>query len=148
MRKNKIFQYLCLLYFGGSSYVTMEVFWRQYSHWSMFILGALCFVILGLINEVIPWRISIEVQALIGSGIITALEFITGCIVNLYLGLDIWNYSDMPLNLLGQICLPYSLIWIFISGIAIILDDCFKYIIFDEEKPYYYSIIFRKYFYL
>jgi uncharacterized membrane protein len=126
----------------------MEVFWRQYSHWSMFILGALCFVILGLINEVIPWRISIEVQALIGSGIITALEFITGCIVNLYLGLDIWNYSDMPLNLLGQICLPYSLIWIFISGIAIILDDCFKYIIFDEEKPYYYSIIFRKYFYL
>ena len=73
----------------------------------------------------------------IGSTIITVLEFITGCIVNLWLGWNVWDYSNLPLNLLGQICLPFSILWYFISAIGIIIDDYIRYICFDEERPRY-----------
>jgi uncharacterized membrane protein len=77
-------------------------------------------------------------QMFIGACIITILEFITGCIVNLYFKWNVWDYSHLPLNLLGQICLPFSIIWFFLSGIAILLDDYIRYELFDEEKPHYY----------
>ena len=54
------------------------------------------------------------------------------------LGLNIWDYSNMPLNLWGQICLPFSCLWFFLSAVAIILDDELRYNIFGEEKPHYY----------
>ena len=73
----------------------------------------------------------------IGSTIITVLEFITGCIVNLWLGWNVWDYSNLPLNLLGQICLPFSTLWYFISAIGIVIDDYIRYIYFDEEYPRY-----------
>ena len=51
----------------------------------MFLLGGLCFVLIGLLNEVIPWEMPLPLQGVIGSAIVTALEFATGCIVNLWL---------------------------------------------------------------
>lgn len=90
----------------------------------MFILGGLCFVLLGLINEIIPWNMPLLLQGIMGSAIIvTPLEFITGYIVNIQLGWNIWDYSSMPFNFMGQICLSFSILWIFISILAIILDD-------------------------
>ena len=140
-RLRTIFQWIMkkfiLFNIGGVIYYTLEVLWRGYSHWSMGILGAMCFVFLGLINEILPWKTPIELQALIGSVIITVLEFITGCIVNLWLGWNVWDYSDMPFNLLGQICLPFSLLWIVISILGIVVDDYIRYIWFNEEKPHY-----------
>ena len=76
-------------------------------------------------------------QGLIGSGIITVLEFLTGVLVNIVLHLNVWDYSNMPLNVLGQICLPFSLLWVIIAIGAIILDDYIRYCFFDEEKPRY-----------
>ena len=35
--------------------------------------------------------------------------------------LSIWNYSNMPLNIDGQICLPFTLIWCVISVIVVVL---------------------------
>ena len=66
-----------------------------------------------------------------------SLEFLTGCIVNLALGWHVWDYSGMPGNVLGQICLPYSLLWILVAVAAIILDDWLRNLIFDEERPHY-----------
>ena len=57
--------------------------------------------------------------------------------------MDVWDYSNMPFNILGQICLPFTILWFFISILAIVLDDWIRYIMFDEEKPHYISI-FRK----
>ena len=73
----------------------------------------------------------------IGSIIITILEFITGCIVNLWLGWNIWDYSNLPYNLLGQISLFSSIGWIGLSLVGIVLDDYIRYIYFDEERPRY-----------
>ena len=132
-----ISEYITLGWIGGSTYVTLEILWRNKSHWSMFILGMICFILLGLINEILPWKTPIELQAVIGSCIITICEFITGCIVNLQLHWDVWDYSDIPFNILGQICLPFSLIWIVISTIAIVLDDWTKYLLYGGQRPYY-----------
>lgn len=130
-------KHVILFTIGGSIYYGIECIYRGYSHWTMAILGGICFVLIGGINEYISWDTPLWKQGLIGSAIITSLEFITGCIVNLWLGWNVWDYSDTPFNILGQICIPFSIIWFFISLLAIIVDDYIRYWIFGEEKPKY-----------
>lgn len=129
-------KYVYLAYFGGSLYVTFEVFWRGRSHWTMFVLAAVLFLIIGGLNEVwTGWRLI--PQAVTGAGIATVAELVTGCIVNIWLGLNIWDYSDMPGNLLGQICPQFTLLWIALSALAIVLDDIIRWQFFGEDKPHY-----------
>ena len=71
-------KYLFLFDVGGLLYVLIELIWRGHSHWTMFILGGLCFIYLGLINEVLPWEMPLWKQILIGAAGITVLEFLTG----------------------------------------------------------------------
>ena len=130
-------KYLLLFGIGGIIYIILELLWRGWSHWTMFILGGACFVCLGLINEVIPWNMPLWKQVLIGAFIITALEFLTGCIVNLWLGWGIWDYSKLPGNILGQICPEFFMLWLAIALAGIILDDWLRYWLFDEELPHY-----------
>lgn len=141
----KIFlKYIFLFLFGGFVYVGIEILFRGYSHFSMILLGGLCFVICGLENEIFSWETPIELQMIISSIIITILELLTGLIVNVYMGLKVWDYSNMPLNFMGQICLIFSIAWLFLSLIAIVIDDYLRYFVFGEEKPRYYSWIVEK----
>ncbi len=132
-----IIKYLILGIIGGFTYVLIELLYRGHSHWSMFAVSAVSFILIGLINEFISWDMELWKQMLIGSGIVTILEFISGYILNIKLGWHIWNYSNVPFNILGQICLPFSIVWFFISLIAIVADDYLRYWLFDEEKPHY-----------
>ena len=137
MSKLKAFmKYLFLGLIGGTIYVFLELVWRSYSHWTMFLLGGICFICLGLINEILSWDTPLWKQMIIGGAIITILEFITGCIVNLWLGWNVWNYMWRP-NLLGQISLYSSIGWIALSAVGIILDDYIRYWFFEEDKPRY-----------
>ncbi len=122
---------------GGAIYIMMELLWRGYSHWTMFIVGGMCFVLVGLLNELLTFEMSLVYQMAIGACIITQVEFISGCIINLWLGWNVWDYSDMPFNVYGQICLPYMVLWFLLSGAAIILDDYLRYWWFGEERPKY-----------
>lgn len=124
-----LIQELCLFVFGGLFYYFIEILWRGHSHYSMMILGGLCYVIIGLINEVFPYDLEFEVQVIIGDIIVTILEFIAGLILNVWLGLGIWDYSNVPFNIMGQICIPYMFLWLFLVAFAIILDDWTKYAI-------------------
>lgn len=128
---------LVLFSVGGTIYIMIEMLWRGYSHWSMFIVGGLCFVLIGLINEYYSYDIPLIWQMMIGACIVTAVEFVSGCIINLWLGLNVWDYSDMPFNIWGQVCLPYMVLWSLLSGVAIILDDYLRYWWFGEEYPHY-----------
>lgn len=120
---------------GGLIYYFIEILWRGYSHWTMFLLGGLCFILVGMINEF--FKLPLTKQMLISTVIITVAEFVCGCIVNLWLGWGIWDYSELPMNILGQICLPYSILWFFLSVIAVLLDDYLRHWLFGEEKPKY-----------
>lgn len=131
-----LLKYLFLGCIGGSIYCILELMWRSWTHWTMFLLGGICFICLGLINEILTWDTPLLIQMLIGGCIITTLEFVTGCIVNLWLGWDVWNYTWEP-NLLGQISLYSSIGWVALSLVGIILDDYIRFWFFDEDKPQY-----------
>lgn len=130
-------KYFILGSIGGAVYVLLEMLWRGYSHWTMFLLGAVCFVLLGAVNEFFEWDTPLILQMFCGCAIITALEFVTGCIVNLWLGWDVWDYSRYKFNVLGQISLRSSAGWYFLSLVGIVLDDYIRYWFFGEEKPRY-----------
>lgn len=139
---NKIKKILILFLTGGSIYYLIEYFYKMFishgiTHWSMFLLGGICFILIGGINEYIPWDMCIIKQGLIGTLIILTLEFIFGYILNIILQLNIWDYSNLPFNILGQICLPFAVIWFGLSLIAIFLDDFLRWKLFNEEKPHY-----------
>ena len=138
MKLKQYHKEIALGFIGGFIYIGIELLWRGYSHWTMFVLGGLCFILIGCINEIIPWNMPLWKQVAIGTAIITSLEFVTGFIFNLWLGWNVWDYSDVPFNILGQICLPYMLLWIPISLAGIILDDYLRYWMFKGEKPLYY----------
>ena len=132
-----ILKAIILMAVGGMLYALFEIGFRGYTHWTMIIVGGICFYLIGLINEVIPWEMEIWKQCVIGSLVVTAVEFVYGCIINLWLGWGVWDYSDMPFNILGQVCLPFSALWVLLSALAIILDDYLRYWLYHEEKPHY-----------
>nr|WP_297175102.1 hypothetical protein [uncultured Agathobaculum sp.] len=76
-------------------------------------------------------------QTIAGTLIVTAAEFVTGCIVNLRLGWGAWDYVNMPGNIMGQICPQFTILWVVIVVVAIMLDDVFRWRFFSEEKPHY-----------
>ena len=130
-------KYIVLFITFSALYVWIEILFRNRSDRSMAILGGVLGVAIGMCNNIIPWSRTLVQQALIGGFlIVTPMEYIVGkYIVNQ--DLSIWNYSNMPLNIDGQICLLFTFIWCIISLLVIILDDYLRYFIFGEEKPHY-----------
>ncbi len=131
-----------LFMIGGGLYTVIEVVWRALrgsppTHWSMFIVGGLAFVLIGGINELLTYDMPLVFQCGLGAVVVTDLEFAAGCILNLWLKLDVWDYSTMPGNVLGQICPQFMVAWFLLAGVAILLDDYIRYWFFGEEKPHY-----------
>lgn len=138
----KLFKFLILLSSGGLTYVLIELLFRERSHWSMFLVGGICFVLIGGLNNWFPWNWSILRQMGISAVIVTVVEFVSGILLNLVLKWDVWDYSNMPGNILGQICPQFTLLWFFLSAFGIFLDDLIRWLLFGEEKPHYH--LFRK----
>lgn len=97
-----------LFYLGGSVYMTLEFAWRGFSHFSMFLAGGCCFLLIGRLGK-LPRPIPLPVRAVLGAGIITAVELLAGLIFNR--SYTVWDYRKLPLNFQGQICLPFTLLW-------------------------------------
>lgn len=99
---------------GAAGYSTLEILFRGYSHWTMAITGGICFLLLYAINkrnEKAPfWLVGLK-----GALTITLVEFIVGCIVNLWLGWNVWDYTAYPLNVLGQVCISFTALWFVLS---------------------------------
>ena len=100
-----------LFVLGGAGYVTLELLWRGWSHISMFLAGGSCFLLLGRLER-LPWPLPARWAA--GAGTVTAVELATGLLVNREFA--VWDYRGLPLNFLGQICLPFTLLWIPVSA--------------------------------
>ena len=97
---------------GGFGYVGLELLWRGHSHYSMFLAGGVCFLLLGNLDRAKP-RLSLPVRCLAGAGIITMVELAAGLLFNRQY--QVWDYRHVPLNFMGQICLPFTLLWIPVS---------------------------------
>jgi len=131
-----------LFFIGGVVYFGIELLWRSFTghlpaHWSMALLGGLMFLLIGAINEWLPWNMPLLLQGFMGAAVITAAELVFGIYLNLWLELAVWDYSNLPLNLWGQICLPYSILWIGLSVFGVILDDRLRYRLWRESRPHY-----------
>ncbi len=108
----------CALFFlGGTGYVSLELLWRGWSHGSMFLAGGICFLLLGRVAEL--GKASWIQRGLLGAGIITSVELAAGLVFNR--AFQVWDYRNVPGNFLGQICLPFTVLWIPISLGAMVL---------------------------
>ena len=98
---------------GAALYGILETLWRGRTHWTMLIAGGVCFAFMYLVatRGVFPiWQ-----KWIMCAAFITAVEFITGALVNVRLGWEVWDYSALPLNLYGQICARYCVYWLALS---------------------------------
>ena len=118
---------------GGVGYYSIEVMFRGFSHWTMGICGGICMLGVYDINKKCR-SFSYGTRALLGALLITAVEFLTGYIVNIRLGWNVWSYSHIPLNLLGQISLLFSCIWYFMSLGACLLISVIERKIMRKRK--------------
>ena len=122
----------------GAVYVALEILFRGRSHPAMLIVGGLCGVLVGAINQRPGfYRAPVIVQAMIGALIVLAVEFVSECVLNLWLGLDIWDYSNQPGNVLGQICPVFGLLWFLIMPLAIWAEDTARWLIWAYERTVY-----------
>ncbi len=108
MKKAKT--YLKIYSIGAIGYSILEILWRGYTHWTMSIVGGICFSIIFKINSVFK-KSKTVFKCLLGSGAITAVEFISGVIINIVLKWNVWDYSRFRFNIKGQICPVYSALW-------------------------------------
>lgn len=110
MRKAMVFS------FGGTGYCLIELLWRGHTHWSMYLTGGLCFYVIEWLNRRVLAARSLWTKCAAGAAVITGIEFCVGCVVNLWLGLGVWDYTRLPLNLFGQISVLYSVLWYMLSA--------------------------------
>ena len=104
----------------------------------MLLLAALLCVPLDLANEHIPWEWPLWAQAIAGGTVITAAEFAAGLVLNVWLGLGVWDYSGLPGNLLGQICPHFWALWCLLAGPVIVAFDWLCCWMDGGERPRYH----------
>ena len=107
---------------GGVVYMGIETLWRGHSHWTMGVLGGVCFALIGLLDDRQDHP-PIWLQMLEGAMIVTALELLVGLVVNRWLGWNVWDYSDMPGTLWGQVCPQFAAAWLVLSWAAVKLEN-------------------------
>ena len=111
--KTGVGKYIIIFGLGAFIYGAIEVIVRGYTHWTMALTGGAVMALFMLINR--SRDVNILLRCLLGALVITSLEFAVGAVVNLGLGWDVWDYSEKPFNIMGQICPLFTLGWLALS---------------------------------
>ena len=133
-------KYLCLIGIGGSLYYVFEQLFRGFSHWSMFLLGGICVLFIYLQGSKIGWDEPLWKQILRCDIFVVSMEFMTGIVVNCMWHMNVWDYTDMPFQILGQICLPFAIIFAGLCAVGIFLSSYLACYLFGEEKPVFHVL--------
>ena len=56
------------------------------------------------------------VQSAVCGVAITVVEFVAGLIINVWLGMGVWDYSAMPGNIMGQVCPQFLAMWMILAA--------------------------------
>lgn len=115
MMNKKMLCNLLLFFAGGLGYSVLEILWRGFTHWTMFLLGGLCYLLITQAASACKGRLPLWFCCFYSAAAVTVLEFATGCLVNLLLGWNVWDYQNQPLNLLGQVCIGFTALWFLLS---------------------------------
>jgi len=130
-------KHLSLFFIMGMVYFTLEGFWRGNANIIMFFIGGLCATLIGSINEYPQYyKLKIWQQAAIGTLIVLVIEFVSGMVFNVMLGMNLWSYMDTWGNLYGQICISYALLWFLLMPFCIWLDDWLRFKLYGEGEIY------------
>lgn len=116
--KKRIIEITIVFCIGSIMYCLIEVLFRRHTHWTMFLTGGTLFTALYFINLALKTR-SFVLRGLIGAAVITITELLVGVVVNIIFHLNVWNYSSIPGNILGQVCPSFSLCWFLLSIAAV-----------------------------
>lgn len=138
---SKVLKVLTIWFLMGMVYFVIEGIWRipkgGDANISMLFVGGLCGLLIGSINQIPKfYNMSVFKQSLIGTGIVLVIEYTAGYILNIKMGLDIWDYSNMFFNINGQICLEFGLLWLLLMPAAIWLEDFIRFKFWNEGEGY------------
>ncbi|WP_249311369.1 putative ABC transporter permease [Congzhengia minquanensis] len=106
----RLFGLAALFLIGAFGYGAIEILWRGYTHWTMLFAGGTCFTIYYKLCED-EKNMPLFAKCFFGALIITCVELMFGTVVNVLLNWNVWDYSNIPLNFFGQICLPFFVLW-------------------------------------
>lgn len=129
--------------FVGCAYFFIEVVWKTAQSrpegisWTMLLLALLVGLVLERMGAELPWDCPLWAQAVFSGLAVTAAEFLAGCVVNLWLGWGVWDYSHLPGNLLGQVCPQFAALWCLVCGPVIVGLDWMRYAVRGGERPCY-----------
>lgn len=132
-----------LWFFGGTLYFLIEVAWKTATghperiSWTMLVLAVVLCVPVERAGYNLPWSCPLWLQALACSALVTVTEFVAGLVLNVWLGLCVWDYTNLPFNLLGQICPQYAVAWWGLCFIFIPVFDWLRYAVTGGNKPTY-----------
>ena len=132
----------------GFIYCMIEILFRGWSHWSMFILtGFLGVFCVDSINNTLSFDCDYIVQILISTILCTIGEGISGIILNIWLQLNVWDYSKMTFGtfFFGQCNVLFCFAWMLIISIIIFYCDAYNYYILKTEPCPYYIIFGHKF---
>lgn len=136
----KVSEYLFFLALGGTIYYTFEMAFRGFSHWSMFLLGGICMVFIAQQGLWVQWKDPLWRQVLRCVLFVVSAEFITGIIVNKWMNWAVWDYSDQPFQLFGQICGPFAIIFSGLCVLALFMSGYLLYWLYGEIKPQFHVL--------
>lgn len=128
---------------GGALYFFAEVAWKtlrdhpETISWTMLLVAIILCIPLERFGAELPWDMPLTLQAIICGAAITATELVAGLILNVWLGLGVWDYSNLPLNLWGQICPQFAVLWVIVSFFGIVIFDFLRYGVEGGERPHY-----------
>lgn len=128
---------------GGTVYYLLEVAYKSLTghperiSWTMLALAILLCIPVERCGAELPWEYPLWLQALACAGLVTAVEFVAGLVLNVWLGLGIWDYSHLPFNFIGQICLQFFFVWWGLCFVFIPVFDWMRWAVEGGERPHY-----------
>lgn len=131
---------------GGTVYYLLEVAYKSLTghperiSWTMLVVAVILCIPVERCGAELPWEYPLWLQALCCAILVTAVEFVSGLVLNVWLGLDIWDYSDLPFNFMGQICLQFFFVWWGLCFVFIPVFDWMRWTVEGREQPHYTMI--------
>ena len=132
-----------LWFFGGTLYFLLEVAFKTATghperiSWTMLLVAILLTIPVERAGAELPWACPLRLQAAVCAALVTAVELAAGMLLNVWLELDVWDYSGMELNLWGQICPQFSVLWWALCLVFIPVFDWLRWAVEGGDTPRY-----------